>query len=115
MSSLPPVARKTLLTAALDGDPVIERVQVARVELAPGQAAGRHFHPCPVVGCVLSGTIRFQIVGGPKAILDPGDAFLEPANVEVPHFDNASDAEPAVFIACYLLPPGEDRIIEMLP
>jgi quercetin dioxygenase-like cupin family protein len=115
MSSLTPVSREDLLTAGLDGRPAVERVQVARVELAPAQAAGRHFHPCPVVGCVLSGAIRVQIAGEPERILEAGDAFFEPANVEVPHFDNASEAEPAVFVACYLLPPGENRIIEMLP
>jgi hypothetical protein len=46
--------------------------------------------------------------------LQAGDAFLEPANVRIPHFDNLSETEAAVFIACYLLPPGEDRLIEML-
>jgi hypothetical protein len=30
------------------------------------------------------------------------------------HFDDASKHEPATFIASYLLPPGEDRLIEML-
>jgi hypothetical protein len=29
-------------------------------------------------------------------------------------FDNASDTEPVAFVACYLLPAGEDRLIEML-
>ena len=32
-----------------------------------------------------------------------------------PHFDNALTSEPAIFLACYLLPPGETRLIEMLP
>ena len=51
----------------------------------------------------------------PIRLLAAGDAFHEPAGVEIPHFDNASDAESAVFLACYLLPPGETRLIEMLP
>jgi quercetin dioxygenase-like cupin family protein len=46
--------------------------------------------------------------------LQAGDAFFEPANVRIPHFDNASETDAAVFVACYLLPPGEDRLIEML-
>jgi quercetin dioxygenase-like cupin family protein len=87
---------------------------VTRIELAPGQPAGLHRHPCPVVGCVLAGEIRFQVAGQPEEILRAGDAFHEPAGVEIPHFDNASRSEPAVFVACYLLPPGEDRVIEML-
>jgi quercetin dioxygenase-like cupin family protein len=99
----------------LTGGPPVEHVKVARVELAPGQEAGRHLHPCPVVGCILSGAIRFQVADEPETRLQAGDAFFEPAGVEVPHFDNASSTEPAVFLACYLLPPGEERLIEMLP
>ncbi len=44
-----------------------------------------------------------------------GDPFDEPAGIEVPHFDNAFTSEPAIFLACYLLPPRETRLIEMLP
>ena len=44
-----------------------------------------------------------------------GDAFHEPAGAPIAHFDNASKDEPATFIAFYLLPPGEDSLIEMLP
>jgi hypothetical protein len=56
---------------------------------------------------VSAGAIRFQVADGPVISLQAGDAFHEPANVRIPHFDNASDTEAAVFIACYLLPPGE--------
>jgi hypothetical protein len=80
----PAVLRTELLTAALDGTPGVERVTVARVELAPEMMVG------------------------------PGDAFHEPAGAEISHFDNASDDEPVVFVACYLLAPGADRLIEML-
>jgi quercetin dioxygenase-like cupin family protein len=90
---------------------VIERVQGARIALAPRQATGRHHHPCPVVGYVAAGTIRFQIEGQPEHIVGAGDAFHEPANARIAHFDNASDTEPAVFVAFYLLSPGEDRLI----
>lgn len=110
----PAPLRTELLSAALAGAPIVERVTVARVQLAPGQAAGRHLHPCPVLGHVLEGAIRFQVVDAAEIVLGPGDAFYEPAGVEIPHFDNASDTEAAVFVACYLLTPGEDRLIEML-
>jgi hypothetical protein len=66
------------------------------------------------VGYVSSGTIRFQIAGQPEAILEAGTAFHEPAGAEITHFDNASDRQHATFVACYLLPPGEARLIEML-
>lgn len=108
-----PVMRESLLSTALEGASV-ERIEVARIELAPSQATGRHFHPGHVVGYVVSGTIRFQIAGEPQVILEPGAAFHEPAGREIAQFDNASDRVSATFVACYLLPPGEERLIEML-
>jgi quercetin dioxygenase-like cupin family protein len=110
----PPVVREALLTAVLRDETTVGRVEVARIELAPAQAAGLHLHPCDVVGCVLEGTIRFQVEGSQPKNLAAGDAFFEPANERIPHFDNASDQAPAVFVAFYLLPPGEDRLIVML-
>ena len=91
-----------------------DHVQITRIVLAPGQPAGRHRHPCPVIGCVLAGAIRLQVAGHPEQILGPGDAFYEPAHTEIPHFDNASEDDPATFVACYLLAPGESELIEML-
>jgi quercetin dioxygenase-like cupin family protein len=114
MSDSAPITRQDLLEAPFVGSPAIERAQISRVELAPGQAAGLHFHPCHVVGAVLSGTIRFQIAEQPARVLAAGEAFHEPHGAWIEHFDNASDSEPAVFLACYLLPPGEDRMIEMV-
>jgi quercetin dioxygenase-like cupin family protein len=109
-----PILRRDLLTAVLGQEPPIERVQITRVQLAPGQAAGRHLHPCHVIGCVLEGAINFQIAGEAARSLEAGDAFHEPSGVEIAHFDNAAEAAPAVFIAAYLLPPGETRLIVML-
>jgi quercetin dioxygenase-like cupin family protein len=114
MSDPEPIKRQNLLEASFGGLHAIERARISRVELAPGQAAGRHFHPCHVIGCVLSGTIRFQIDKQPETVLVAGEAFHEPAGIEIPHFDNASNTEPAVFLACYLLAPGEDELIKML-
>jgi quercetin dioxygenase-like cupin family protein len=109
-----PIIRENLLSVAFAAETSVERVEMARVELAPGQPAGRHFHPCHVVGYVVSGVIRFQIAGDPETTLRAGDAFHEPADREIPHFDNASNEQPATFVAFYLMPPGEQRLIEML-
>jgi quercetin dioxygenase-like cupin family protein len=110
----PPIARRSLLSAEIGDATQVERVEVARIELAPSQATGRHVHPCDVVGYVVSGTISFQIAGEPKVTLGPGAAFHEPAGHEITHFDNASHRETATFVACYLMTPGETRLIEML-
>jgi len=109
-----PIVREGLLSAALADTTPVARVEVARIELAPSQPAGRHFHPCHVVGYVASGAIRFQIAGETEVILEAGAAFHEPAGREIVRFDNASEEEPATFVAYYLLPPGEHRLIEML-
>jgi quercetin dioxygenase-like cupin family protein len=113
MSASAPITRQHLLEASFVGSPAIERAHISRIELAPGQATGLHFHPCHVIGAVLSGTIRFQIAEQPARVLSAGDAFHEPDGAWIAHFDNASNSEPAIFLACYLLPPGEERIIEM--
>jgi quercetin dioxygenase-like cupin family protein len=114
MGSGQDIIREHLLEAALADETVVDRVQVARIELAPRQETGRHRHPCTVVGYVAAGTIRFQVEGEAERTLSAGDAFHEPATAPVAHFDNASHTERATFIAFYLVPPGEDRLIEML-
>ena len=39
--------------------------------------------------------------------------FFEPADTRIASFDNSSDSEPATFVAFYLLPSGEERLIVM--
>jgi len=107
------IVREPLLTAMLDGARVA-RVESARIELAPGQRTGLHFHPCPVVGSVVAGTIRLAVEGEPERTLRQGDAFYEPADTRIAAFDNESEQEPATFVAFYLLPEGEDRLIVMV-
>ena len=114
MPDAQPIVRTSLLSAALGASVAVERVQVTRIDLGPLQATGRHFHPCPVVGYVVAGQIRFQIEGEAAQMLGAGDAFFEPANTTILHFDNVSDGEPARFIASYLLPAGEERVIVAL-
>jgi quercetin dioxygenase-like cupin family protein len=108
------VLRHDLLTAALGGGRVVDRVEIKRIELAPGQSTGPHRHPCPVVGHILSGSIQFQIEGRPAKTLRAGDAFFEPANLRIRSFDNSSPREPATFVAFYLLGVEDRDIIEML-
>jgi quercetin dioxygenase-like cupin family protein len=109
-----PIERRSLLGVDLPGAPPVARVEVARIELEPSQCTGRHRHPCAVVGQILEGTIRFQIEGEEKQLLEAGAAFHEPLGVTIACFDNASAVRPAAFSAFYLLPPGEERLIEML-
>jgi quercetin dioxygenase-like cupin family protein len=106
------VARTPLLVAAIDGAKRVARVDVRRIELAPGQRSGLHLHSCPVIGVIVSGSVFFQVDGSPGRVLHPGEAFFEPAGAHVPHFDARDDG--ATFIAYYLLGPDEDELITML-
>ena len=106
------VGRQQLLSAAF-GDRNINRVDVRRITLAPGQKGGRHLHPGPVVGYIASGTAVCQVEGEPAELLPVGSAFYEPAGRTIAEFGNASDVTPLTFIAFYLL-DGEQELITML-
>jgi quercetin dioxygenase-like cupin family protein len=113
-SGVEQIVRHDLLTAALGNGRSVDRVEIKRIDLSPGQPTGPHRHPCPVVGHVVSGTILFQIEGRPAKALRAGDAFFEPANARIRHFDNPSPQEPASFVAFYLLGDDDRSLIEML-
>lgn len=100
-----------LLTAVLDAAPAIERAQLTKIELGPGQASGAHRHPFDVVGTILSGRIQFQIEGDNATVLHAGDPFYEPRDAHVLRFDNAADNEPATILACYLLSRDTTELI----
>ncbi|SIS21734.1 cupin domain-containing protein [Williamsia sterculiae] len=106
--------RTDLQQSVLADVPNIESARMVRIELDRGQSVGVHRHPCDVAGYVLDGTIRYQRHGTEALILHPGDAFFEPRDETIAHFDNASAHEPATFLACYLLAPGVDEVIEMI-
>lgn len=104
--------REDLLQAVLDHE-TVTTVDIKKVTIPKATDAGKHLHPCPVVGYIVSGHVLFQVEGEDKKILNPGDAFYEPKNKTILHFDNASGEEPLVFIAFYLKEAGEE-LIKML-
>ena len=101
-----------LLSAVL-GQRNVSTVDIRKITLGPGQKAGRHLHPCAVVGYVASGTAFYQIEGEPAELLPVGSAFYEPAEQVIADFGNASDVTPLTFIAFYLL-DGQQDLITML-
>jgi quercetin dioxygenase-like cupin family protein len=108
------IIRKPLLTAQLDSPKTTQRVEIKRIDFSPGQATGLHNHPCPVVGYIAKGSVNFQVEGEPLKTLHEGDAFFEPLNRTMLHFDNASNTEPMTFIAFYLLDENDSELIHML-
>ena len=109
------IARQTLLDMRLAGRVPVDHLVAARISLPPGKETGRHYHPCLVLGVVVEGLIRFRLDRHAPITLKPGDVFSEPPRAIVSQFDNVSDTEEATFLAWYLLPPGETRLIEMAP
>jgi|SRR5919202_4510405 quercetin dioxygenase-like cupin family protein len=101
--------RKDLLQALIDPQKV-SQVEAKEVTIPAGQAAPKHMHPCPVVGYVSSGSVLFQIEGEEKKIINQGEAFYEPKDKVILHFDNASTEKPLVFIAFYLKEEKEELI-----
>lgn len=108
------IQREKLLTVNLDDKQELSKVEITKVTLPPSGTADYHLHPCPVVGYVVSGELLFQIEGEEKQILNMGKAFYEPKDKPILHFDNASDSEPLVFLAYYLLEDNEE-MIKILP
>lgn len=108
------IERKPLLTALIKNGRTINQVKVVQIELTPLQETGRHLHPIPVVGYISKGAIYIQIDGQAGKTLQAGDAFYEPANTKILHFDNPSDEKSASFVAFYLLDSVDNDLIKML-
>ena len=108
------VIRKQLLKAALVPNHQLTAVDVREICLHPGQKTGRHFHACTVIGYIVEGEAKMQVEGEPELRLPAGSAFHEPRGRTILRFDNASDTEPMLFVACYLL-DGDQDLITMLP
>ena len=108
------IQRIPLLTANLETEKTLKKTDIKRIDFSPLQKTGLHTHPVPVVGYIAEGTIYFQIEGEEAKILKTGDAFFEPENVKILHFDNPSKINSARFIAFYLLGKDDKEIIKML-
>ena len=100
------------MTAVL-GNRNVTSVDVREIRLVPGQQAGRHLHPCAVLGYIVEGTAIYQIEGEAAQVLPAGSAFYEPAETVIANFGNASEVESMQFVAFYLL-DGQQDLITML-
>jgi quercetin dioxygenase-like cupin family protein len=72
------------------------------VTYATGQSSPVHSHPCPIVGYVVSGTVRMQVQGEPEHIYHTGESFYEPPNGIHSVSANASQSRPATFLAFFV-------------
>ncbi|WP_220040710.1 cupin domain-containing protein [Streptomyces tateyamensis] len=98
------MSRVVLLDQRLPQVLATERVEIRRITIAPGQAAGLHVHNGPVFGSIETGSAVYQIEGEPPAVLAPGDVFYEPAGARIARFDAQQDG--VTFLGYFLLPEG---------
>lgn len=83
---------------------VTQRVEIRRISLKPGYAAGLHIHNGPVFGSIEAGSVVYQIEAEPEAVLKPGDVFYEPEGVRIARFDAQEDG--VTFLGHVLLADG---------
>lgn len=78
------------------------KASVVEVHYRPGESSPQHSHPCSVVGYVVEGAIRTQVKAEPEAIYKAGEAFYEAPNGIHEVSANASQTQPATFIAYFV-------------
>lgn len=94
---------KTALTTnlpVLDGQHLT--ATLVEVTYPPGGANPAHRHPCPVIGYVLSGAVRMQLKGQEEKVFKAGDTFVESPADEHVVSANASQDQPATFLAYFV-------------
>ena len=96
---------------SLDGKHL--KATLVEVNYGPGEFSRSHTHPCAVIGYVVEGEIRTQVKGEPEAIYKAGESFYEAANGVHAVSANASQTEPAKFVAFFVCDHGTPLSIDM--
>jgi len=78
------------------------QVKLVEVTYPPGGFSLPHTHPFPVIVYVIAGALRVQVKGGPETVYKAGESFYEAPNGVHLVSANASQQEPARFIACFV-------------
>ena len=100
----PPVSRVIVMDQKLPEPLPTQRVEIRRITIAPGYAAGLHIHNGPVFGSIETGSAVYQIEGQPQTVLRPGDVFYEPEGARIARFDGQENG--VTFLGYFLLADG---------
>jgi quercetin dioxygenase-like cupin family protein len=100
-----PVVRTVLMDVRLPATRPTDHVEIRRITMRPGVAAGPHVHNGPVVGHILAGSVVFQVEGQDETVLRAGDPFYEPEGVTIAKFDAREDG--VTFIGYFPLGAAE--------
>ncbi len=103
-----PGIRRTDLQRHDLGVPGREVVQ-ARVELAPGVAFGKHWHPGEEIVYVLEGSLEYEVEGKPPVTLKAGDVLFIPAGAihSARNVGSGNGAE----LATYIVDKGKPLVV----
>ncbi|MEY9908307.1 quercetin dioxygenase-like cupin family protein [Catenulispora sp. MAP12-49] len=102
----PPMSRVIVMDQKLPDPLLTHRLEIRRITVAPGYAAGLHVHNGPVFGNIVSGAAVYQIEGEQAVLLRPGDVFYEPEGVRIARFDAQEDG--VTFFGYFPLADGID-------
>jgi quercetin dioxygenase-like cupin family protein len=78
------------------------KVHTIEVTYPPGATSTAHRHPCPVVGYMISGTMKMQVSEQPEATYKAGDSFVEMPTDVHRMATNPSTDTPAVFLVTFV-------------
>jgi quercetin dioxygenase-like cupin family protein len=109
-ADMPAVTRVVVLDQSLPAPRSTHRVEVRRITIAPGHAAGLHVHNGPVFGSIETGSVVYEIDGEPASVLRPGDVFYEPEGARIARFDAQDDG--VTFLGYFLLDIDQTPEIE---
>ena len=101
----PPTKRTVLLKTDLPGIESKEFL-VDQVEVAPGVAGVKHYHPGNVFVYILEGSGILEIEGKPAVTQKAGSMFHEPPK-QVQEFKNASKTEPLRLLVIFISEKGQ--------
>ena len=78
------------------------KATIVEVTYGPGEASTPHSHSCAVIGYMLEGALRTQVVGEPERIYKAGESFYEAPNGLHQFSANTSQQRRAKFIAYFV-------------
>ena len=81
----------------------------ARVELDPGVAFGKHWHPGEEIIYVLEGSLEYQVEGKPPVTLKAGDVLFIPAGTI--HAAKNVGSGPGAELATYVIEKGKPPVV----
>ena len=104
------ITREVLLDVRLPQPRTIDRVEIRRISIPAGVAAGLHRHNGPVFGAIERGSAAYRIDGEDVTILAVGDVFYEPEGARIAQFDALDEG--VTFLGYFPVGPGEEPVID---